>query len=102
MPTSEHDSLLRYILKLIRFGGVRWNRTADHNETFTTAKKSLLVATVWEDGVRRYFRLESPDGQAQLLVTSADSEVVDALFSEAKSKAFNLYGAIAQLRRLDS
>jgi hypothetical protein len=36
------------------------------------------------------------------LVTSADSEVVDALFSEVKSKAFNLFGAIAQIGRLDS
>ena len=102
MLTSQHDSLLKYILKLIRFGVVGWNRTADHNETFTTARKGLFVATVWEDSVGRHFRLESPDGQAQLLVTSADSEVVDALFSEAKSKAFNLYGAIAQIGRFDS
>jgi hypothetical protein len=114
MPTSEQDSQLRSILKLTRFGAVRWKRTADHNETFTTAMKDIFVATVWGDSVRRYFRLvwgdsvrrycglEIPNEQAQLLVTSADSEVVDALFSEAKSKAFNLYRAIAQLRRLDS
>jgi hypothetical protein len=102
MPTSKHDSQLRYLLKGTRFGVVKWRRTADHNETFTTARKDIFVATVWEDSVRRYFRLESPDGQAQILVTSADSDVVDAIFSEAKSKAFNLYRAIAKIGRLDS
>ena len=102
MPTSQHDSQLRYILKLTRFGAVRWKRTADHNETFTTAMKDIFVATVWEDSVRRYFRLESPDGQVQVLVNSVDNEVVDALFSELRSKAFNLHGAIAQIGRLDS
>jgi hypothetical protein len=102
MPTSKHDSQLRYLLKLTRFGVVKWRRTADHNETFAAARKDIFVATVWEDSVRRYFRLESPDGQAQVLVTSADSDVVDALFSEAKSKAFNLYPAIAKIGRLDS
>lgn len=102
MPTSKHDSLLRYFLKLTRFGVIRWKRTADHNETFTTAMKGLFVVTVWEDKVRRYFRQESPDGQAPLLVTSADSDVVDAIFSQAKSRAFNLYGATAQIGRLDS
>jgi hypothetical protein len=102
MPTSKHDSQLRYLLKLTRFGVIKWRRTADRNETFTTARKDIFVATVWEDSVRRYFRLESPDGQAQVLATSAESDVVDALFSEAKSKAFNLYPAIAQVGRLDS
>ena len=58
--------------------------------------------------MRRYFRQENTDGQAQLFVTSAllvtsdDSDVVDALFSEAKSKAFNLFGAIRQIGGLDS
>ena len=102
MQTSKHDSQLRYLLKLTRFGVFRWKRTADHNETFTTAMKGHFVITVWEDKGRRYFRQESPDGQAHLLVTTADSEVVDALFSEVRSKAFNLYGAIAQIGRLDS
>jgi hypothetical protein len=102
MPTSEHDSQLRYILKLTRFGAVRWKRTADHNETFVTAMKNIFVATVWEDRVRRYFEMQSPDGQVQRLLTSADSDVVDALFSEVRSKAFNLYGAIRQIGRLDS
>jgi hypothetical protein len=49
MPTSKHDSKVRYLLKLTRFGAVRWKRTADHNETFTTAMKDIFVATVWED-----------------------------------------------------
>ena len=102
MQTSKHDSQLRYFLKLTRFGMFRWKRTADHNETFTTAMKGHFVVTVWEDKVRRYFRQESPDGQAQLLVTSADSDVVDAIFSQAKSQAFNLYGAAAPIGRLDS
>lgn len=102
MPTSKHDSHLRYTLKLTRFGSLRWKRTADHNETFTTAIKGHFVVTVWEDKVGRYFRQESTDGQAQVLVTSADSEVVDALFSEVRSKAFNLFGSIAQIGRLDS
>lgn len=102
MQTSKHDSQLRYLLKLTRFGVFRWKRTADHNETFTTAMKGHLVITVWEDKGRRYFRQESPDGQAQLSVTTADSEVVDALLSEVRSKAFNLYAAIAQISRLDS
>jgi hypothetical protein len=102
MQTSKHDSLLRYVLKLTRFGVLRWKRTADHNETFTTARKGLFVATIWEDHVRRYYRMQSTDGQPQVLATSADSEVVDALFSEVRSKAFNLYGAVAQIGRLDS
>ncbi len=102
MQTSKHDSQLRYFLKLTRFGMFRWKRTADHNETFTTAMKGHFVVTVWEDKARRYFRQESPDGQAQLLVTSADSDVVDAIFSQAKSQAFNLYGAAAPIGRLDS
>jgi hypothetical protein len=101
MPTSKHDSKVRYLLKLTRFGAVRWKRTADHNETFTTAMKDTFVATVWEDSMRRYLRLESPNG-TQVSVTSADTEVVDALFSEVRSKAFNLFGAIAQIGRLDS
>jgi hypothetical protein len=58
MPTSKHDSHLRYTLKLTRFGSLRWKRTADHNETFTTAIKGHFVVTVWEDKVGRYFRQE--------------------------------------------
>jgi hypothetical protein len=108
MQTSNHDSLLRYSLKLTRFGVLRWKRTADHNETFTTATRGHFVITVWEDNGRRYFRQESSDGFAQLfggsalLVTSDDSDVVDAIFSQAKSQAFNLYGATAPIGRLDS
>ena len=102
MPTSKHDSHLRYVLKLTRFGSLRWKRTADHNVTFTTAIKGHFVVTVWEDKVGRYFRQESNDGQAQLLVTSADSDVVNELFSEVRSKAFDLYGTISQIGRLDS
>ena len=102
MQTSEHDSQLRYFLKVTRFGVFKWKRTADHNETLTTSMKGHFVVTVWEDKVRRYFRQESPDGQVQLSVTSADSEVVDAIFSQAKSQACNLYGATAPIGRLDS
>jgi hypothetical protein len=102
MPSSQHESRLRYMLKLTRFGAVRWRRTADHNEAFTTAMKGIFVATIWEDRASRYFRLTSPDGQLQGLVTSADSEVVDELFAEVRSKAFYLYGAIGQIGRLDS
>ena len=102
MPPSKHDSQLRYILKLTMSGVVRWKRNTDHNETFVTAMQSIFVATVWEDRVRRYFKMQSPDGQGQLLVTSADGEVVGALFSAVRSKAFNLYRAIAQIGRLDS
>jgi hypothetical protein len=102
MQTSKHDSQLQYFLKLTRFGVFSWKRTADHNETFTTAMKGHFVITVWEDKMRRYFRQESPNGQAQLLVTSADSDVVDAIFLQAKSQAFNLYGASALIGRLDS
>ena len=103
MPTSKHDSHLRYVLKLTSFGSLRWKRTADHNVTFTTAIEGHFVVTVWEDKVGRYFEQESNDRQAQvLLVTSADSDVVNELFSEVRSKAFNLYGTIAQIGRLDS
>ena len=101
MQTSKHDSLLLYHLKLTRFGLFRWKRTADHNETFTASMKGRFVITVWEDKVRQYFRLEDPDGQI-LLVSSADSDVVKAIFSKVKSQAFNLYGATAQIGRLDS
>jgi len=93
---------LRYILKLTRFGVVKWRRTADHNETFKTTVRNIFVATVWEDRASRYFRLQGSDGCAQKVVSSADSEVVDALFSQAKRRAFNLYGAIAKIGRLDS
>lgn len=99
---GKHDSQLQYFLKLTRFGVFRWKRTADHNETFTTAMKGHFVITVWEDKVRRYFKQESLDEQAQLLVTSADSDVVDAIFLQAKSQAFNLYRASAPIGRLDS
>ena len=102
MQTSKYDSRLRYFLKLAGFGVFRWQRTADHNETFTTAMKGHFVVTVWEDKVRRYFRQQSPDGQDQLLVTSDDSDVVDAIFSQAKRQAFNLYGATAPIGRFDS
>jgi hypothetical protein len=102
MQTSKHDSQLRYFLKLTRFGVFRWRRTPNHRETFMTAMKSYFVVTVWEDEVKRYFKQESLNEEAQLLVTSADSDVVDAIFSRAKSQAFNLYGATPQIGRLDS
>jgi hypothetical protein len=88
---------LQYLLKLTRFGLVSWKRTADPNETFTTAVKGRFVATVWEDSLRRYFRLVSSEGQSQTLATSADSDLVDALYSEARTKAFNVHKAIADI-----
>jgi hypothetical protein len=91
------ENQLQYLLQLTRFGLVSWKRTSDPNETFTTAVKGLFVATVWEDSLRRYFRLVSSEGQIQILATSADSDLVDALYSEARSKAFNLHKAIADI-----
>jgi hypothetical protein len=87
---------LQYLLKLTGFGVVNWKRTADYNDTFTTAMKGFFVATVWEDSLRRYFRLVSSDGN-QVSATSADSDVVDALYSEAKRMAFNVDKAIADI-----
>jgi hypothetical protein len=84
------------------FGVLRWKRTADHNATFTTAMRGHFVVTVGEDKVGRHFRLESSDGQTQLLVTGADSDIVDAIFSQPKRRGFNLYGATAPVGRLDS
>ena len=102
MQTSDHGSQLRYFLKLTRFGVLRWKRTPDHYVTFTTAMKGHFVVTVWEDKMTRHFKMESPDGQTQLSVTSAENDVVDAIFSQAKSRAFNLYAATAPIGRLDS
>ena len=53
--------------------------------------------TVVQDSLRRYFRLVSSEGQTRMLATSADSDVVDALYSEAKRKAFNVDKAIADI-----
>jgi hypothetical protein len=36
-------------------------------------------------------------GQSQVLATSADSDLVDALFSEARSKTFNVHKAITDI-----
>ncbi len=88
---------LQYLLKVTRFGVVMWKRTADPNETFTTEMKGSFVATIWEDTLRRYFRLVGSEGQIQILATSADSDVVDALYSEARRKAFNVDKAIADI-----
>ncbi len=91
------QSRLQYLLKLTSFGVVGWKRTADHNETFTTSMKGLFFATIWEDSQRRYFRLVNRDGQTEIVATSADSDAVDALYSEAKRRAFNLDKAIADI-----
>lgn len=88
---------LQSLLKLTSFGLLRWRRTADPNETFTTTMKGHFVATIWEDSRRRYFRLLNGEGRIQVLATSADSDLVDALYAEAKSKAFNVQKAIADI-----
>ncbi len=101
MEPREHGSELRHFLKLTSFGVLRWKRTTDLNLTFTTAMGGQFVVTAWEDKVNRYFKLESLDGKTQLLVTSAESAVVDAIFTLVKDRAFNLHKAIAQLSRLN-
>jgi hypothetical protein len=89
---------LQYLLKLTKFGVFRWKRTADRNETFTTTGiHGACVVTVWEEGLWRYFRPQGSDRKIQTLATSADSDVVDALFSEARSRAFDLTRAIGKV-----
>ncbi len=102
MQTSRDVSLLQYFLKGTRAGLVRWKPTAQDDETFTTALKGKYVATVWKDNVRQYFRLESSGEQTLILVTSADSDFVDVLYSEAKRHAFNVDKAIADIIRSGS
>jgi hypothetical protein len=60
------------------------------------------VATVWKNNLRHYFKLENGKERTQILVTSADSDFVDALYSEAKRKAFNVDKAIADIIRSGS
>lgn len=91
------QSQLLYLLKLTKFGVVRWKRTADRAETFSTAVKGHFVVTVWEDTLRRYLKLANIEGQIQVAASSADSDLVDALYSEAKRRAFNLEKAIADI-----
>jgi hypothetical protein len=64
--------------------------------------KGGYVATVWKNDVRQYFKLENREEQTQILVTSADSDLVDTLYSEAKRKAFNVDEAIAYIIRSGS
>jgi hypothetical protein len=52
--------------------------------------------------VRQYFKLENTEEQTQILVTSADSDFVDVLYSEAKREAFNVDKAIADIIRSGS
>jgi hypothetical protein len=96
MRTSQCDAELKFVLKLTRFGRLQWKRTAAPNQTFTTGMKGLFAVTVWQDSVRRYFRLDSRDGRA-VLATSVDSKLVDSLYEEAQKRAFNLENAIAQI-----
>lgn len=72
------------------------------DETFTTALKGGFVAIISKNNVRQYFKLENSEEQTQILVTSADSDFVDALYSEAKRKAFNGDKAIADIIRSGS
>ena len=89
---------LRYLLKLTTCGVVRWRRTAATNEAYTTALKGISVATIWEDSLRRYFSLVSPEGRSQVLATSADCDLVDALFSAARNKPpFDVQKAITDI-----
>jgi hypothetical protein len=98
MPTSEHSHPAEYLLKLTKFGVLRWKRTAGRNETFTTTGvHGACAVTVLEDGLRRCSRPQGSDGKIQTLATSADSDVVDALFSEARSRAFDLTRAIGKV-----
>jgi hypothetical protein len=101
MQTSKDAPLLQYLLKGTRFGLVRWKPT-EKDEMFTTALKGGYVATVWNNNVRQYFKLENREEQTQILVTSADSDLVDTLYSEAKRKAFNVDKAIADIIRSGS
>jgi hypothetical protein len=101
MQTSKYVPLLQYLLKGTRFGLVRWKPTAKV-ETFTTAVKGGYVATVWKNNERQYFKLENSEEQTQILVNSADTDFVDALYSEAKRKAFNVDKAIADIIRSGS
>jgi len=92
------QSQLQYLLKLTTCGVVRWKRTAALNETFTTAVRGIFVATIWEDSLRRYFSLVSSEGWNQVLATSADCDLVDALFSAARSKPpFDVQKAITDI-----
>jgi hypothetical protein len=98
MPSSRNDSQLRYILKLTRFGALTWRRTADRNETFTTTRfQADFVATIWEDSLRRYLRIQNVDGKVLALATSADTDVLDTLFAEVKRRAFDVNRTIAKI-----
>ena len=93
MQTSKHAPLLQFLLKATRFGRVRWKPTAKGPERLT-ALIGGHVATVWEDNVGQYLRLENSEERTQVWVTSAESDFVAALYSEAKSKAYNRGNAI--------
>jgi hypothetical protein len=57
------------------------------------------VATVWEDSLRRYLRIQNVEGKLVALATSADTDVLDTLFTEVKRRAFDVNGAIAKIVR---
>jgi hypothetical protein len=101
MQTNKDAPLLRCLLKGTRFGLVRWKPT-EKDEAFTTALKGGYVATVWKNDVSQYFKLENREEQTQILVTSADSDLVETLYSETKRKAFNVDKAIACIIRSGS
>jgi hypothetical protein len=93
LQTSKDPHLLKLLLKGTRFGLVNWKRTAGNGEKFTAALRGGYVATVWKDNVRQYCRLESSAEQSQTLVSSDDSEFVEALCSEVKRNSFSVHRA---------
>lgn len=93
MQTSKDRPLLQLLLKGTRFGLVNWKRTSGNGEEFMAALRGGYVATVWKDNVRQYCRLESSAEQSQILVSSDDSEFVEALYTEVKRNAFSVHRA---------
>jgi hypothetical protein len=57
------------------------------------------VATVWEDSLRRYLRIQNVDGKVLALATSAETDVLDTLFTEVKCRPFDVNRAIAGIVR---
>jgi hypothetical protein len=94
MQTSTHAPLVQFLLKGTRFGQVRWKPTAKGPERLTAQIISGHVATLWEDNVGQYLRLENSADGSQVLVTSAESGFVAVLYSEAKRKAYSKGNAI--------
>jgi hypothetical protein len=91
---------LQYILKVPRFGILTSKRNADRNETFTTTPFQVnFVATVWEDSLRRYLRIQNVDGKVLALATSADTDGPGHTLHEVKCRPFDVNRAIAGIVR---